>query len=281
MIMTGSDRFKKIIKSKKTWLYGVVVLACVLVLIAALSGAGTAKYVSTFDYKENAYWSNQLALKFELLESKVRLKMATRDGREVVKDGTYEFVNDPDGSQPENRVPVLDQKYTVSLIPMTYIPKDPYVIVTGKTEIPSYLYVEVVESEDMKFLINGDPDDLVNDPKRLKYEMRNEWKLLTGDGTATGSPIAGPHGGKVYLYVGGGLGDSGGPITKYNFTQLDGKRLYLIKNDRLEVISKIPYERGTLDDEDFRLSAYGFLLQQEDGASALSVWSQFMATNPD
>lgn len=64
------------------------------------------------------------------------------------------------------------------LIPGYDIPKDPSITVTGKTKIPAYLYVEVV-------------DRIGNDAVRWQIDDTN-WDELTN--------VTGSNGGKVYVY---------------------------------------------------------------------------------
>ena len=62
-------------------------------------------------------------------------------------------------------------------MPGVDVPKDPKITITGKTAVPAYLYVEVLESE--------------NFPATVTYSMAEGWIDLE---------ITGPKGGKVYVY---------------------------------------------------------------------------------
>ena len=69
------------------------------------------------------------------------------------------------------------------LMPGVSIPKDPKVYVTGKTSIPAYLYVEVVDSTDL--VTSGENAAFV-------YSLTDDWTKLT--------EVTGKNGGEVYVY---------------------------------------------------------------------------------
>ena len=69
------------------------------------------------------------------------------------------------------------------LMPGVSIPKDPKVYVTGKTSIPAYLYVEVVDSTNL--VTSGENAAFV-------YSLTGDWTKLT--------EVTGKNGGEVYVY---------------------------------------------------------------------------------
>ena len=69
------------------------------------------------------------------------------------------------------------------LMPGVSIPKDPKVYVTGKTSIPAYLYVEVVDSTNL--VTSGEDAAFV-------YSLTGDWAKLT--------EVTGKNGGEVYVY---------------------------------------------------------------------------------
>lgn len=73
-------------------------------------------------------------------------------------------------------------KNSYKVLPGTNLPKDPYIRIVGKTEVPAYLYVEVV-------------DGLAN--SGLSYTMATCWTKLTG--------VTGNNGGQIYVYNNGEL----------------------------------------------------------------------------
>ena len=70
------------------------------------------------------------------------------------------------------------------LMPGVSIPKDPKVYVTGKTSIPAYLYVEVVDSTNL--VTSGENAAFV-------YSLTDDWTKLTAG-------VTGKNGGEVYVY---------------------------------------------------------------------------------
>ena len=69
------------------------------------------------------------------------------------------------------------------LMPGVSIPKDPKVYVTGKTSIPAYLYVEVVDST---YLVTS------GENAAFVYSLTDDWTKLT--------EVTGKNGGEVYVY---------------------------------------------------------------------------------
>ena len=94
-------------------------------------------------------------------------------------------VRNADGSYIVNKraAPVSSTSY--ELMPGVSNEKDPYVKITGKTEIPAYLYVEAV-----------DPTGLVTtgDGAVFRYSLTADWTKLDG--------VTGRYGGTVYYYNG-------------------------------------------------------------------------------
>ena len=94
-------------------------------------------------------------------------------------------VRNADGSYSVNKTadPVSSTSY--ELMPGVSNEKDPYVEITGKTEIPSYLYVEAV-----------DPAGLVTagEGAVFQYSLTSVWTKL--------DDVSGRHGGTVYYYNG-------------------------------------------------------------------------------
>ena len=128
-------------------------LLAVVAATALFSSGAYSKYVTGYEFEATVRYDAALAEQFILEEHKALLQ----------PDGTYRL------STAET---VLEQTYPSSLIPRTYIPKDPYIKVTGKTEIDSYLYVEMVESEKLKELTTVKPmqiSEQADTPEAGKY----------------------------------------------------------------------------------------------------------------
>jgi hypothetical protein len=135
----------------------------------------------------------------------------------------------------DSNTEVSSNSYT--LMPGVPIPKDPFVKITGKTAIPSYLYVEVV-----------DPAGLVTSGSEaaFTYSLRSGWTKLDG--------VTGKHGGTVYVYTGTlSTGDSTVPI---------------LQDDRIIITSyfdKASNYSGTL-------TFYAYLAQKVDSKTAVQTF---------
>lgn len=103
------------------WLLIVPVL-----LVVALLGFVIGKYVTTIESNNTVTFTATLAADVRLQESKV-----TRN-----EDGSYKTTDETitSGTQEYILIPGLD------------VPKDPHIVITGKTEIPAYLFIEVVDT---------------------------------------------------------------------------------------------------------------------------------------
>ena len=99
----------------------------------------------------------------------------------------HEAVRQTDGSYVLDADKIVEQQ-SYSLMPGVDIPKDPFITIEGKTAIPAYLYVEVVEGSEF--------------PAEVAYKLTSDWTLLktTAEGSQTEVPVTGPNGGKVYVY---------------------------------------------------------------------------------
>ena len=131
----------------------LVVLA--LAVIVSVVGTGYAKYKTDVILTNEVSQSNQLADSFRLLQKQAA----------VQPDGSYVFSDSP----------VTSEAYY--LIPGIHIDQTPYIVVTGKTDIPAYLYLEVIGSG--------------LDPK-LGYQLASDWTRLEG--------VKGRQGGDMYVF---------------------------------------------------------------------------------
>lgn len=141
----------------------IPLLILLVLLISGLIGGAVGKYIKTIQFNGTVTFSATLADSMVLREHQVE--------RET--DGHYETIDaiiptEVDGST------VNTNQYV--LLPGHDIPKDPYIEITGKTSIPAYLFVEVID---------GTADTLT-------YTMEDHWVEL--------SNIKGKNGGTVYVY---------------------------------------------------------------------------------
>lgn len=155
------------------------------------------------------------SLAFNLVESKVT---ASSDGSYVKGSGEVTATATGDGN-------------TYNLTPNTTLYKDPYVKLTGRSNIPAYLYIEVVttlpKSGDFTWSIDT-----------------NVWTIMTG--------VTGKNGGQIYYYKNGNAGNSSGATT-YNI--LTGQKV------TVNSIDLANYTAG------INMDFYGYLVQ----ASAAST----------
>lgn len=124
----------------------------VFVLICALMTSGVlSKYTTQRAVANEAKYTNTLAESFKLLDVPVT----------QLEDGSYE-VDASSDAQPTDG-------FSYQLIPGITLPAAPYIEITGKTEIPAYLYLEV------------DNDG----PATLSFDSK--WTQLSGSGKKGGS----------------------------------------------------------------------------------------------
>ena len=135
---------------------------------------------------------------------------------------------------------VAENKYSV--LPSTDLPKDPFIKVVEKTEVPGYLYVEVV-------------DGLAN--TGLSYAMADCWAKLDG--------VTGKNGGAVYVYC----DETKNPIIVTNETQgLD--KIFILKNNEIVVNDTV----GIAKDQTVNIDFYGYLAQANAGVDAADTFSK-------
>ena len=144
-------------------------LILLLLLLAALMSYAVGKYMSTVTITGNVKFTAKLAETFELREHVISKKA----------DGTYETT----------AATITNETQSYVLIPGVDVPKDPHIVIEGKTEIPAYLYIEIVDGLDT-VTVNG------TSVKLIDYELTSDWGVTTTK--------ANQHGGTVYVYTGGG-----------------------------------------------------------------------------
>lgn len=174
----------------------IIMISIAFVLVCAGAAAGTYAYinnrpsgpvVNTFV----AMGNGKLCTRMDIFESPV-----TGD-----PDGNYTVVS---GN------PVISNEYR--LAPGKDYPKDPYVNIQGKTETPSYLYLEVID----KLKAYGG----------ISWTLDGAWTKIDG--------ITGKSGGQVYYYT-GILSHDGGIID--NSSGGDFSHIRIISDDMIHVSS--------------------------------------------
>ena len=117
------------------------------------------------------------------------------------------------------------------VLPRTDLPKDPFITITGKTNAPAYLYVEVVDGL----------------PAGMHYNMASCWTRLEG--------VTGNNGGVIYVY------NNGTPIDE-NSTGLEN--IAIIAGNTIKV-DDVP---GLTEGQEVSLSFYAYLGQASVGTPA-------------
>lgn len=171
--------------------YGSWALILVLIVVlTALLGTAIGKYIKTERF------SGTLTITAELGSITLQEHKAERQ-----TDGSYKLGTDI----------VVSNKYT--LIPGLDIPKDPHIVITGKTEIEAYLFVEVVDKTN----------------EAITWEIADGWTLLDG---VTGKK----DNGTVYVY---------NTVLDENFT---GSPVYILKGDQITVSQELLTEDAAAAD---------------------------------
>lgn len=144
-----------------------------LISVTALLIAGLVVGLSQAKYKTEKIMTGKVRFTAKLAENlAIQEHSAERE-----HDGSYKLLIDED--------PVQDQAY--KLMPGVDVPKDPFITVTGKTELPGWLFVEVVPGADF--------------PAEVTYAVRSSEDATADDpGYWIDTGLTGDHGGKVYVY---------------------------------------------------------------------------------
>ena len=140
----------------------IALLLAVLFCLSAVTFVAVAKYIKDIPFTGNVTFKADLAETFTLTESEA----------EPNTDGTYSL----------NTSKSVESN-TYILMPGVDVPKDPKITIEGKTAVPAYLYVEVLESK--------------NFPDEVTYTMAEGWLPLEGvpnvyyyETPITGTPAA-------------------------------------------------------------------------------------------
>lgn len=207
---------------KKTLLtiLAVVLVCCIAVAgtLAVLTKASTSPVKNTFI----AAGGGELAVGLELKEHQAN----------KATNGTYSL---------DTTTEVTGNDYKV--LPRTDLPKDPFIRINQKTEVPSYLYVEVVDTL-------GD--------NGLSYDINSKWIKLDG--------ITGINGGAVYVYS-----EDGEAATIINDQNAPAGEVYILQNNTITVSDDLKLTGDTKIGLDF----YGYLGQASVGDAAKAFTTCF------
>ena len=191
-------------------IYGLALFLVSLVLITALSSAVYAKYIKKTDFEGNTVTIQaNLAEDFTLTESKAN---RTEMGDYVLDTTT----------------PVMTNQYV--LMPGVDIPKDPTIKITGKTALPAYLYVEVVDN--------------ISDPA-VTYSLADWWKKLDIEGR------------NIYVYC-----EDSAPLALTDANTPDS--IQIIEGNTVYVSQTLDHSASA---KSFSIKFYAYLLQKPDGTT--------------
>lgn len=185
-------------------------LILVILLITSLSGLAVGKYVFTNSFTRTVTFKAELAKDFILRE---RTVVRQADGQYVLAEPYI----------TNNKL--APQRY--ELLPGLDIPKDPHVVITGKSPIPAYLFIEVVDKT---------PNDAIS------FTLEEQWIETT---------LKTPKdGGTMYVYSTNGTGPA--EIT-------EDLTAYILENNKVYVSQKL-HEENT----DELLTVYAYLEEVQD-----------------
>lgn len=213
----------------------------VIPLLLGLVGFVSAKYVTTIEKEYTVTFTADLAETFVLQEHE-----AIRND-----DGSYKLATQKNTTDGEEKLTTDGQSY--ELIPGLDIPKDPHIVITDKSEIPAYLYIEIVEDVDTMKVDN-------TDVKLISYGLTTNWMPVPSDWNPS-NPVTPKHGGIIYIYKGDSntpvklVKDSTDPSASTNYT-------IPILHDKVYVSQHVKHinTNGTSD----LLTFYAYLIEAVD-----------------
>lgn len=209
----------------------ILLILCILLSIGFISTAfayireSTDEVVNTF----TASGGGELFDKDNPDESKRGVFKLDESKAEITSNGTYEL-------DEETRVYANEYK----VLPSVNIPKDPKITIKNKTEVPAYLYLEVVNDCSGYF----------------SFELEDYWLPLTD--------AVGSHSGNVYVYT---------PSTGTTLNAIPSLELGVIKSDLLITNSSLT------ESEAKNLTFYAYMAQTGIGNEAVTYNTCFPVTN--
>ena len=190
----------------------------VLVVVVGIMTVGTfmAKYIHRESVKGNVTLSMDLIEGLQLVENKA----------EIQSDGSYKLGEE------------LVAGNTYTFLPGVDVPKNPHFVLTSKSEVDAYLYVEVVDG--VHEGINWDVD--------LEH-----WIILP--------EAQGNHGGVVYVYSQDGT--SPAVINK----AFSISKIGILKDNKLDVSKNVVLNEG------FSLDFYGYMAQKIEDKTPAQIYN--------
>ena len=189
-----------------------------VVLVCCIAVAGTLAYLTAQTKQvKNTFTASSPTLVKEL---DLKEHVATADTKGVYILSETELTN--------------SNSYKV--LPGVNLPKDPFISITEKTEVPAYLYVEVV--------------DKLGANSGLSYALTDDWTKLEG--------LTGVNGGAVYVYKNSMIiTDKNAPTT-----------VSILKDDVVTVGQDVNVGEDGVD-----ITFYGYMAQASAGADAAAAYT--------
>lgn len=200
---------------KRTPLTRLLWLMVPLLLLGLVSFA-SAKYIKTIEKEGTVTFTAKLAESFIVQEHVV----------ERQSDGRYTLSTTDTTTSGQSYI----------LIPGLDIPKDPHVVITDKTEIPAYLYIEI---EDTLESYDG--------AKVVAYTPSSDWRKTTESDQKNGD--------NIYVYTGGGsdplaLTDTNTPA-----------KIYILENNTVTVSQHVKHAVEASTDGTDVIKIYAYLVE--------------------
>ena len=193
----------------------LIILSLVLF---SLIGFAVGKYIMTVPISNSVTFTAELAQNIVLRENKVsRLP----DGNYATVPTDYIMNGETQPSEAYQLIPGCD------------VPKNPHVVITGKTAIPAYLYIEIVDNT----------IDTHHDQPVITYSITSDWSTVSEE------EMKPQHGGTVYKYK-----------TKLE-TAFEEQSYYILVNN--EVIVSQHIKHADKDGADL-LEFYAYLIEATD-----------------
>lgn len=226
--------------NKRSMFLTLGVLLIVAAVLIPTIGQSRAKYRTQLVLANEVSYQNELAESFKLLDHPVV----------VQEDGSY-VRDESDEAEPTSG-------FSFKLIPGITLPAAPYIEIIGKTDIPAYLYFEVVCPE-------GAPE----------LKIAEDWTRLDN--------IAGKFGGTVYSYKDGEAIVKPEKAEETATTEETGASEeaeesadFTFDTFTVKTLSKIP-----MDFESGEVKVYAYMIRQVEGQTAAMAFEEAPAPTPN
>lgn len=148
---------------------------------------------------------------------------------------------------------VTGNQYDV--MPGMVIPKDPFITITGKTEVPAYLYVEIANELDADV---------------YAWSVTNNWEKLEG--------VTGKNGGSVYVYTADAAADGINPV----IVTTNLSNLGILADNKITVADAEDLKLSEAEADPTSMVFYAYLAQAAIGENTdpASIFNTCFGTTP-